>query len=1083
MSAPEGGDVEMNSMAKDAVTGNGQGRARTYSEGGEFVSVFENEALADDDDQYILEDQDEDLGLLDWDQYARIRKRQCCGVDCPDFASLAPMWWYKLPKNRRRQLSAILPALAFFLLLAVIASFMFSGNKSGDGSGSSNGGGGGLGGCGTDTYVLPRDFTPMHYDVRLDVDWNDDKPDDMQVAGSVSAYFASSDEENASPRKETRCLSIHAGANVKVSQASLVMVDGTVVRPQSRYNEELEQMKLLLDEPVDPKRVHHLAMDFSYPLAESMRGFYRSSYKDSSNQTHTLASTQMEAADARRAFPCFDEPNMKATFDFTFNVKRPRSDVEGSRRPDNFQVLFNTPQRTGGYSRAYSGDDVIDTYKFETTPKMSTYLVAFVIGDLVKQTKLVEGGRVTVNVWGTPEHGDDLGDALDSCVKILPVYEKLFDIPFPLKKLDLVAIPSFEAGAMENWGLITYRESSLLVNPKDASDFDVLWATTTVAHELAHMWFGNLVTMNWWNDLFLNEGFAEYVQYIGVTVAKPEYAADTLFPILTLQSALYADSYPSSHPLHVPYEETLSSIEIDGLFDGITYDKGASVIRMLRAHMSGGKSIFSENLLEADPFIEGVRSYLKEYRYENAKSAQFWKAMGDNPKTSKFQNIVSDMQSWISRPNYPVLQLSWKVPPSGASNGVLQMSQAPFHKTGLGTCRDMESNWWLPFSYITSSSDDGPEYGVLGDCDGGELKELALESSDEFVMFNPNQSGFYRVNSPAEMWGRLAKSAEQGNLSSVDVSALLDDAYALVEAKELGVSTLLDLAYAASKRAPSAGTVSDYQAWYDISYAFKGVEGKLEGSSCHSDFKDLVSKAVTGAITRYNFVPSLTRTNSMEIEGSFQNRLLVGLLFSLGVEFGNSQVQSLALQGFSSSTNVNPNLRYSVYKAAARSGLAGYNQVLDRYRVALDADEKEKLLLALGTVTTEELIAKSLDLVMTDDVASMDVRSFVARIAGSSLLGRQLAWKYLQENFDALYEKVNGSLDVSSSRLAKLVSRVCSGFADDKSLQELESFYRKYDKWIPAKVFQKMEESIRTNKAWMERNEQEVCTWAKDNRL
>ena len=1081
--AMSNGDVELNSLSN--------GRKFSDGDGGEYVTVFEN----DDDDGYILEDQEEDLGLLDWDQYARIRRRQCCGVNCPDFGSLAPLWWYKLPKNRRRQLAAVLPALAFFVLLAVIVGFVFNSNQA-SGSSDSNKGGGSGGYCSSsDSYVLPRDFVPIHYDVELDVNWNARSPELMAVAGTVSAYFGGNatsggDAGDSIVHRDaglTSCLALHAGANVKVTRAAVVTVDGETISPSSRYVSEQEQLKLLFDEPLDPRRVHHVTLDFSYPLAESMRGFYRSSYRNSQNETHVLASTQFESTDARRAFPCFDEPNMKSTFDFKFNVRRLRSEVErAARNKDDFQVLFNTPLRQGGYRRNYDGDDAVDTYAFETTPRMSTYLVAFVIGDLVKQTKLIDGGRVTVSVWGTPEKGGDLSDALDSCVKILPAYEKLFGIPFPLKKLDLVAIPSFEAGAMENWGLITYRESSLLVNKDEASDFDVFWATVTVAHELAHMWFGNLVTMDWWNDLFLNEGFAEYVQYIGVTVAKPEYAADTLFPVITLQGAFYADSFPSSHPLHVPYEETLSTIEIDGLFDGITYDKGASVIRMLRAHMSEGESIFSDGLLSADPFIQGVRSYLKEYRYENAKSAQFWKAMAESTQSSKFSTIAEDMQSWIAMPNYPVLQAEWKTPPSQGQDGVLRLSQQPFLETGLGTCEDgpiSESKWWLPYSYVTSGTPGSVERGILETCKSGALQEIALGSQDEYVLFNPDQQGFYRVNYPDEMWVRLTKGIESGDLSSVDASLLLDDAYTLVDAKDLGVSTLLDLSFAASRRNPRQGVQSDYQAWRGVSQTFNGVEGKLEESACHSDFKALVSKAVSAAISAYGIVPSLTQSNAMEISGSFQHRLLVGLLFSLGVEFGDSQVEQLALQGFNGENKVHPNLRYPVYKATARSGLAGYNEVLSRYRVALDADEKEKLMWALGAVTDKDLIQKSLGLILSDDIESMDVRSFVARIAGSSLLGRQLAWKYLQDNFEAVYEKVNGSLDVTSSRLAKLVSAVCSAFSSDERLKELEVFYSKYSKWIPSKVFQKTEESIRTNKAWMERNEQDVCEWERKNRL
>ena len=1094
-------DVELNEVnGHKNGSGNDDGERR-YSEGGEYVTVFTsgkegaghyNGSHAfgmdheGDDTEYILDDQDEDLGLLDWDQYARIRRKRCCGLECPDLATLAPLWWYKLPKTRRRQFSVILPSLAFVLLLAIIVSFTFSSKKEGGAAGS---GVDSL--CDWDSYVLPTHFKPLHYDVDIQVEWKDP----YKVDGKVEVYFAPENEyiDKGTERMETavedsnkltRCLVLHAGANLDVGAIGFVMTDGGKMgEKRRRYNEEKEQLVIEFEKPISPSQLHHVTLTYSYPLVESMRGFYRSNYKDSKNVTHMLASTQMEAADARRAFPCFDQPNMKADFDFTIRVLRPKASA--TRDPDDFQVLFNTPLREGGYSRRYDGDVSVDEYVFEPTPTMSTYLVAFVMGDLVQLTDYVDNGRVTVSVWGTPEHADDLSDALNSCVKILPAYEKLFGIPFPLKKLDLVAIPSFEAGAMENWGLITYRESSLLVNKDDASDFDILWATTTVAHELAHMWFGNLVTMDWWNDLFLNEGFAEYIQYIGVSVAKPEYGADELFPVLTLQNALVADSYDSSHPLHVPYEETLSSIEIDGLFDGITYDKGASVIRMLRSYMSGGKSMSSDHLLDRDPFIRGVSTYLNEYKYHNANSSQFWHALDKNANIDDF-NVLKSIKSWISRPNYPLVRVSWKEKPDGNNYGTLGLSQVPFQKTGVQSCSSADPNsvWWVPFAYNTK--DKSGVVGVLDECTSNGNSEVALQSQDDFVLVNAGQSGFYRVNYPQDMWKRLEDNIATGKISSVDTSMLLDDAYALVEARELSVSTLLDLAYAGSKRKyaniVSGGSTSDYQAWFDIGYVFNAIEAKMESSSCHDTYKSFVEAAVTKAIEDYNIVESLTRTNAESIEGDFQYRLLVGSLFSLGVRYGSSGVEQLAKSSFSNAANVDANIRFSVYKARARSGLEGYGEVLEKYNTAIDADEKEKLLLALGSVQSADLITRSLDLAMTPVVASMDVRSFVARIAGSSQLGREMSWTYLQNNFDALYEKVNGGTDVSSSRLAKLVSRVCSGFSSDERLAQVKTFYEKYKKWIPVKTFHKIEENIRTNKMWLERNEKEVCTWEKENR-
>ncbi len=513
-------------------------------------------------------------------------------------------------------------------------------------------------------------------------------------------------------------------------------------------------------------------------------------------------------------------------------------------------------------------------------------------------------------------------------------------------------------------------------------------------------------------------------RYIGTSVAKPQYGADKLFPILTLQNALFADSFSASHPLHVPYEETLSGIEIDGLFDTITYDKGASVIRMLRSYMSQGKSIESDHLLSVDPFVTGLRSYLSEYKYENAKSAEFWSAMAKNSPPVDGVDLIESMRQWISRPNYPLVSLRWK---QQGDYSALTLAQTPFLKTGTQTqscsATDPDSKWWIPFTYITSGGDgSGVKSGILDDCEGAEIS--VDTSEDGFAMLNPGQSGFYRVNYPQEIWGRLAKRVRSGSLSSVDASMLLDDAYALVEADELVVDTLLDLALAGSQRTvaatglSSANLTSDYQAWYDVAYVFNAIVSKLEGSGdsgCHDEMKKFVGERVGAVVEDYGVVASLGRSSGREIEGSFQHRLLVGLLFSLGVQYGNAGVGNLAQQSFANGVAVHPNLRYSVFKATAKSGSAGYDQVLAKYKAAIDADEKEKLMQALGAVDSEALIARALALVMTPDIESMDVRAFVGRVAGASEKGRAMAWAFLQDNFEALYAKVNGGTDVQVS--------------------------------------------------------------------
>lgn len=294
---------------------------------------------------------------------------------------------------------------------------------------------------------------------------------------------------------------------------------------------------------------YSISITFNGTLREDLFGFYRSSYVNSQNKTVWLATTQFEPVDARRAFPCFDEPALKATF--TLTMIKDKSMV----------ALGNMPVKT---TTPYGNN--LEQVSFEKSVIMSTYLVAFVVCDFVNVTSTTTSGRTTVSVWTPPDKIDQAQVAIKVSAGILEFYETFFNVSYPLPKQDLIAIPDFNAGAMENWGLITYRETALLVDERASSAADIQRAVTVIAHELAHQWFGNLVTMKWWNDLWLNEGFASFVEYIGTNHANSTWDMDTQFLILAQDIALSLDSLESSHPIEFSVN---NPNEINQLFDSI----------------------------------------------------------------------------------------------------------------------------------------------------------------------------------------------------------------------------------------------------------------------------------------------------------------------------------------------------------------------------------------------------------------------------------------------------------------------------------------------------------------------------------
>ncbi|XP_050419244.2 puromycin-sensitive aminopeptidase [Patella vulgata] len=366
-----------------------------------------------------------------------------------------------------------------------------------------------------------------------------------------------------------------------------------------------------------------LCLTYSGELNNKMKGFYRSQYTTQDGQTAFNAVTHFEATDARRAFPCWDEPAVKAMFDITLVV--PKDKVALSNMPEK----SNTP---------HSSDKNVKIVSFETTPIMSTYLIAFTVGDY----DYVEGfdkDQIRVRIY-TPAGKKEQGRfALDVAVKTLPFYKDYFGIKYMLPKIDLLSVADFAIGAMENWGLLTFKEALILVDPKNTSAVSRQHVALVVGHELAHQWFGNLVTMDWWTDLWLKEGFATWIEYLCVDYCFPQWDIWTSFVNDNLIRALQLDSLHNSHPIEVKVGHPS---EIDEIFDGISYSKGASIIRML------------SDYLGAEDFRKGLNIYLSRHAYKNAETEDLWKALAE----SSGKPVKNVMDTWTKQMGYPVLEVA-----------------------------------------------------------------------------------------------------------------------------------------------------------------------------------------------------------------------------------------------------------------------------------------------------------------------------------------------------------------------------------------------------------------------------------------
>uniref|UniRef100_A0A667XA10 Aminopeptidase n=1 Tax=Myripristis murdjan TaxID=586833 RepID=A0A667XA10_9TELE len=565
-------------------------------------------------------------------------------------------------------------------------------------------------------YRLPDSLAPISYNVTLWPRLEPNKGGLYIFTGHSVVVFTCV--------KETDLIIIHSNKlNLTRFQdhlAKLSGLDGATVPSVSNswLEEPTQYLVVQLSSKLQAGKSYELYTEFVGELADDLGGFYRSEYMED-RVKKVVATTQMQPTDARKAFPCFDEPAMKAIFHMTLI------------HPVGTVALANAMN----YGKF--------TFHFEPTKIMSTYLLAFVVCEFTF-IRTPPGADVLIRIWARRKAIEEgQGDyALNKTGPILTFFEKYYNSPYPLEKSDQIALPDFSAGAMENWGLITYRETALLYNPDMSSNGDKEWVATVISHELAHMWFGNLVTMKWWNDLWLNEGFATYVSYLGANSAEPDWNIKDLIVLNEVHGVMAVDALASSHPLSSKEEDIQKPEQISELFDSITYSKGAAVLRMLSEFIT--EAVFSRGLSAVN---------------------------ATTPSLGLPESVEDIMNRWILQMGFPVVTIDTKTG---------RVSQKHF-------LLDPDSVWFVP---ITWAKADGVEqqYWLLK-----KEGKVHFRPNYRWLLANINMTGFYRVNYDSENWERLLTklSSQHQDIPVINRAQIIDDAFNLARAK--AVSTILAL--------------------------------------------------------------------------------------------------------------------------------------------------------------------------------------------------------------------------------------------------------------------------------------------------
>eukprot|EP00095_Tigriopus_kingsejongensis_P001279 maker-scaffold359_size197282-snap-gene-0.25 protein:Tk01279 transcript:maker-scaffold359_size197282-snap-gene-0.25-mRNA-1 annotation:"aminopeptidase n-like" len=599
------------------------------------------------------------------------------------------------------------------------------------------------GAAGQRNVRLPTHVKPLNYDVSLTPFI---EPGNFTVSGYVSILIK--------VLEPARNVTLHM-KDIHLEQVSVEKVDGTKCDlSQLEVVAALDFLIIHLKEPLKANCIHILNIKFYSELNDGLHGFYRSQYEDENRFKKILATTHFEPTHARSAFPCFDEPNMKARFKIRIGRTKEMHTISNMpKSPLQSSALADVP----GY--------IYDQF-MESVP-MSTYLVAFVVSDFDFKADALRHSNVTFRVWSRRNALDQTDYARSIGARILQYFEHYFAVDFPLPKLDMIAIPDFSAGAMENWGLITYRESALLyksgVSPRSAKQRIAL----VVSHELAHQWFGNLVTPKWWTDLWLNEGFASYVEYLGVQAVEPQMKIMEQFITSEVQNVMKLDALASSHPVSV---EVHDPDEIAEIFDRISYAKGATIIRMM------------DYFLTEDTFRRGLSTYLKELQFKNADQDDLWQYLTEqahlDAKLPTSMNVKTIMDTWTLQTGFPVLEVTRDYKRNSAN-----ISQERFFLN-----RDMykgpNHKWWIPVTFGSSESTK-KSTKVHWLAPNEDWKEVShLPGKSEPVIFNIRQTGYYRVNYDIRNWNMLIDTLGKGpwNILTENRAQIIDDSFNLARA-------------------------------------------------------------------------------------------------------------------------------------------------------------------------------------------------------------------------------------------------------------------------------------------------------------
>ncbi len=840
----------------------------------------------------------------------------------------------------------------------------------------------------TNPHRLPSFVVPSHYRINLEPNL-----DEATFSGSVEIEVEVG----------------QATDNIQINSADLVIssafvrdaIGGETAASGIEHDEDMERATLSFDSELR-SGPYTIVAEFTGILNDQLHGFYRSVFTDDDGVEHTIATTQFESTHARRAFPCFDEPAFKASYGVTLVV------------PEDQFAVSNGPD--------ISTTDLGDGRKsilFEDTMVMSTYLVAFIVGPF-EATEPIDVDGVPLRIVHPIGKGHLTDYSLEAGAFALKFFSNYYGIPYPGQKLDMVAVPDFAFGAMENLGCITYREVLLLVDKSRSTEPELLRVADVIAHEIAHMWFGDLVTMEWWNGIWLNEAFATFMATMCSDNFNPDWGRWNQFS-LERSMAFDVDSLANTRPIEI---EVNSPVDAEGMFDLLTYEKGGSVLRML------------EQYLGEEEFKDGIAYYLNKHKYGNTETNDLWDAI-EHVTQQPARRI---MDSWIFQKGYPLVSAS-----ISEDGSTISLSQDRFLYTE-GEVAD-DTIWSVPVVLKIGTASGVEEVRYLLE---EKSAELELDSPAEWATANAGGSGFFRARYSAEMLKSLSSTMFE-NLSPIERYGLVDDTWSSVMAGRTSASDFLDFA-----RSFQAET--DLDVWTVLSGCLSGLDKLVEGEA-QLQYKAAIRDLAQPALDRLGWEPSDSDSSrDLELRGLF-----IRLLANVGDDdIAIKNAGDLHDSYLVDAGSVEPNVAAAATGVVASKGdSAQYEVFVEKHHNPTTPQEERRYQSALSAFPGEAEMDRTLAMTLDGTVRTQDAPYLLAVCMRNKEQGYK-AWHFVKDN----WEQINK--DFPSNSIVRMLSGVTSLSKSDEAADVL-AFFEDHEVPQGQLTLQQTLEKLRVNVALRER--------------